>query len=60
MYLDCTIKIPEVDGKITKKKIKQTIYIYYEYARIYDRDKKYNSFMKVSDFEQKKSSPMLI
>ena len=42
MYLDCTIKIPEVDGKITKKKIKQTIYIYYEYARIYDRDKKYN------------------
>ena len=42
MYLDCTIKIPEVDGKITKKKIKQTIYVYYEYARIYDRDKKYN------------------
>ena len=36
MYLDCTIKIPEVDGKITKKKIKQTIYIYFEYARIYD------------------------
>ena len=41
MYLDCTIKIPDSNGKITKKTIKGTTYIYYEYARIYLKDKKY-------------------
>ena len=39
MYLDCTIKIPDSNGKITKKTIKGTTYIYYEYARIYLKDK---------------------
>lgn len=43
MYLDCTIKIPDSNGKITKKTIKGTTYIYYEYARIYLKDKKYNT-----------------
>ena len=41
MYLDCTIKIPDSNGKITKKTIKGTTYIYYEYARIYLKDKMY-------------------
>ena len=31
MYLDGTIKIPDSNGKITKKTIKGTTYIYYEY-----------------------------
>ena len=32
MYLNCQVKIPEADGKISKKLIKGTTYIYYEYA----------------------------
>ena len=42
MYLDCEVKIPEAEGKITKKTIKGTTYIYYEYAREYSKQKKYN------------------
>ena len=43
MYLDGTIKIPDSNGKITKKTIKGTTYIYYEYERINMKDKKYNT-----------------
>ena len=42
MYLDCTIKIPEFNGKITKKKVNGTIYIYHEYARFYNKEKQHN------------------
>ena len=42
MYLDCTVKIPENKTGISRKKIKGTTYIYYEYGRRYDSRKKYN------------------
>ena len=42
MYLNTTVKIPELKTGITKKKIKGTIYIYYEYGRKYYSDKRYN------------------
>ena len=35
MYLDCTIKIPDSNGKITKKTIKGTTYIYYTETDMY-------------------------
>lgn len=42
MYLNCKVKIPAEKG-ISRKKIKQTPYVYYEIGRIYIPEKKYNS-----------------
>jgi hypothetical protein len=42
MYLDFSIKIPEEPGKITQMKKAGTVYVYYEYERIYNPMKKYN------------------
>ena len=41
MYLSCKIKIPDTGGKITSKTISGTTYVYYEYARDYNKEKKY-------------------
>ena len=43
MYLNCKVKIPETNGKITVKTISGTPYVYYEYGRTYLKDKKYNT-----------------
>ena len=42
MYLDFMIKIPEEESGISKKTIKGTTYVYYEYGRKYIAEKKYN------------------
>ena len=41
MYLSCKVKIPDTGGKITAKTISGTTYLYYEYARVYNKKKKY-------------------
>ena len=41
MYLNLTVEIPELKTGISRKKIKGTTYIYYEYGRKYYSDKKY-------------------
>lgn len=41
MYLDFTVAIPDVPGKITRQKKKDTVYIDYEYDRIYYPERKY-------------------
>ncbi len=41
MYLNLTVEIPELKTGISRKKIKGTTYIYYEYGRKYYFDKKY-------------------
>lgn len=41
MYLNLTVKIPEQQSGISKKKIKGTTYIYYEHGRKYYSDKQY-------------------
>ena len=41
MYLGFSVKIPENQTGISKKKIKGTTYIYYEYGRKYYADKQY-------------------
>lgn len=41
MYLNCRVKIPDADGKISVKKISGTSYVYYEYNRVYNKKKKY-------------------
>ncbi|WP_128426688.1 transposase [Gudongella oleilytica] len=42
MYADVRVKIPEEKGKVTRKKIRGTTYIYYQTDRIYDPEKKYS------------------
>lgn len=42
MYADFRVKIPNEKGKITKKTIKGTVYVYYQLDRIYHPDKKYS------------------
>lgn len=60
MYLDCMIKIPDSNGKISKKTIKGTTYIYYEYARIYLKDKKYNTPKRTCIGKQVPGQPALM
>ncbi|MDY0256217.1 transposase [Gudongella oleilytica] len=42
MYTDVRVKIPDEKGKVTRKKIRGTTYIYYQTDRIYDPEKKYS------------------
>ena len=42
MYLDLTVPIPKVPGKIYVKNLKGTDYVSYEYGREYKPEKKYN------------------
>ena len=60
MYLDCQVRIPETDGKITKKTIRGTVYIYYEYARVYLKDKKYNTPKRICVGKQVPGQPLLM
>ena len=41
MYAEVRVKIPEEKGKVTRKKIKGTTYIYYQLDRVYNAEKKY-------------------
>lgn len=43
MYLDFLVEIPDVQGKITRRNIRGTTYINYEYGRLYDPEKQYNT-----------------
>ena len=60
MYLDCKVAIPETGGKITKKTISGTTYIYYEYARVYSKEKKYNSPKRICVGKQVSDQPKLM
>lgn len=44
MILKFTVPIPEIKGKIYRRKAKTgVIYVEYEYSRVYNREKKYNT-----------------
>jgi hypothetical protein len=43
MYLDFLVEIPDVQGKITRREKGGTTYINYEYGRVYDPRKQYNT-----------------
>ena len=36
MYFDFLVSVPDVPGKIVRKRIKEAVYIDYEYDRPYD------------------------
>ena len=42
MYMDFKVKIPNVKGKVYKNKIKDTVYVTYEYGIIYFPERRYN------------------
>ena len=42
MYLKALVDIPNQTGKIVTQKKKDSIYVFYEYDRVYDPVKKYN------------------
>lgn len=41
MYLNCRVKMPDIGGKLSVKTINGVSYVYYEYARVYNKEKKY-------------------
>ena len=48
MYLDYTVEVPDVEGKIVRRTIKDTTYVYYEYDRTYDPKKRYTNVSRVT------------
>ena len=42
MFYDFTVLVPETNRKITKQKGGRSVYINYEYSRVYNKEKKYN------------------
>jgi hypothetical protein len=60
MYLNCKIKMPDTDKKITVKTISGTRYVYYEYARTYQKDKKYNTPKRTCIGKQDPEQPAYI
>ena len=41
MILDMLVEVPDLPGLITKRTVKKTTYVYYEYGREYDPKRKY-------------------
>ena len=41
MYFNCTVKIPDVKGKIITKKKGDSSYVLYQYDSVYNKEKKY-------------------
>ena len=60
MYLDFLVKIPEVKGKITYRKRDELCYVYYEYNRIYDPQRKFTNVKRAMIGKQAKADPLMM
>ena len=60
MYLDFLVKIPFVQGKITRRKKKDVISIEYEYDRIYDPVRQYTFPKRVTIGKLSETDPELM
>lgn len=60
MYLDFLVKIPFVQGKITRRKKKDVVYIEYEYNRIYDPVRQYTFPKRVTIGKLSETDPELM
>ena len=60
MYLDVLVKIPDVRGKITRKKKGNAIYINYEYGRKYDPERKFNIPQRATIGKQSKADASMM
>lgn len=48
MYFNFTVDIPESNGKIIYKQVKDTVYVHYEYDRIYIKEKQYTNVKRTT------------
>ena len=60
MYLDFLVKIPDVAGKITRRKKGDSIYIEYEYNRIYDPKRQFTIARRSTIGKQSKADPVMM
>ena len=60
MYLDFLVKIPFVQGKITRRKKKDAVYVEYEYDRIYDSVRQYTFPKRVTIGKLSETDPELM
>lgn len=60
MYLDFLVKIPDAPGKLVRHKKGNTVYIDYEYDRIYDKVKKYTIPRRSTIGKQSKTDTTLM
>ena len=60
MYLDFLVKIPFVQGKITRRKKKDAVYVEYEYDRIYDPVRQYTFPKRVTIGKLSETDPELM
>jgi len=44
MYLNTTVKIPVVKGKIITKRKGENVYVLYQYGSEYNKDKRYSDY----------------
>lgn len=60
MYLDFLVKIPFLQGKITRRKKKDAVYVEYEYDRIYDPVRQYTFPKRVTIGKLSETDPELM
>ena len=60
MHYDFLVKIPDVPGKITRRKKGPSVYIEYEYAREYIREKQYTIVKRANIGKQDPSAPLMM
>ena len=60
MYYKFLVKIPENTGKITYNKRGETVYVEYEYDRIYYPEKKYNTPKRTSIGKRSNEDPTMM
>lgn len=60
MYLDFLVEVPAVKGKITRKEKGNNTYINYEYARIYDPDRRFNISQRVTIVKESKADSTMM
>lgn len=60
MYLDFLVQVPDVPGKIVRKRIKDNIYIDFEYERIYDQLRRFNIPKRTTIGKQCKEDPSVM
>lgn len=60
MHLDFLVKVPAAKGKIIRKKKGDNTYINYEYARIYEPDRRFNIPQRVTIGKGSKTDPKMM
>jgi len=60
MYLKFLVKIPDVEGKITRREKGKSTYIEYEYDRVYDPARQYTIVRRSTIGKLSKSDPLMM